>query len=931
MSRHAARNWSLFGFTLVALFLVGFFQPYRAQEKSAADRLLEVFTVRPIGPANMGGRIVDLAVVESDPDTIYVAAATGGLWKTTDKGATWTPLMDRITNSLGAVAVAPSDPNVVWVGGGEANPRNSVTWGNGVYKSIDAGKSWQHMGLKETQHIGRVVIHPKNPQIVYVAALGGTWGPNKERGLFKTTDGGKTWRHVLALDPDTGCIDVAIDPGDPDILYAAAYAVRRDGFSGGNPARQFGPKAGLYKSADGGQSWERMTEGLPKEEFGRCGLAIYQKNPNVLYAVVQTAKTPATVQGQPANKQGPVDAGGIFRSDDKGKTWTHLNSLCPRPFYYGQIRIDPSDDQNIYVLGVAFHISRDGGKTFSSGGKGAHPDHHALWINPKDSNHLVLGNDGGLYFSNNKGVAWTAIRGMAIGQFYAIGLDMRKPYRVYGGLQDNGSWGGPTATDRAEGITLADWLRVGGGDGFYCQVDPTDPYTVYSESQYGNLRRLNLKQTAGGGKGGFGGKSIRPGAKAAKADAGKDDKGKDDKAKDDKAKDDKGKDDKGKDDKGKDEKGKEEKGKGQKGGGKGKGFADTSGYRFNWSSPLLISPHQPQTLYYGGNFLFKSTTRGDQWDIVSPDLTRAKPKQKSSGNTITTIAESPKKQGILYVGTDDGNVQMSRDDGKSWIDLSKKFPGVPKDRWITRVECSHFAEGTAYVTIDRHRNDDRKPYLFKTTDYGATWRSLTGNLPGDSPLHVIRESSRNPNLLFVGNENGVYVSLDGGRAWQRFGTGLPIVPIHDLVIHPRDRDLVIATHGRSIYVTDIGPLEELTEKVLAKGAHVFSVRPALASVPKAVEPSKSKDFIAPNPPVGAAIYYYLKDSTPGAVAVTIADNTGKKLVTLEGPGRAGINRVMWNLRSPMNGKEWIARGDYAMQMQAGGQSLSGTVRVETTE
>jgi photosystem II stability/assembly factor-like uncharacterized protein len=829
-------------------------------------KLLDAFVARPIGPANMGGRIVDVAIVESDPKIMYIATASGGLWKTSDGGDTFTPIFDHETSvSIGSVAVSQSHPDVVWVGTGENNARNSVAWGDGIYRSTDGGKTWQNMGLKDSHSIGRVIIHPKNPDIVYVAVLGHLWGANKERGLFKTVDGGKTWQVSNFLDESTGFIDLAMDPEEPDILYATAYCVRRDAFAGGNPAVQYGPRAGLYKTADGGKNWEKMTNGLPNQVYGRCGIDIYRKDPKVVYAVVQTDKTPATVAGQAANGNTGPEFGGIFRSDDKGKTWRHVNSLCPRPFYYGQIRIDPSNDNRLYVLGVSFHVSSDAGKTFGTAAKGVHSDHHALWINPKNSDQLVLGNDGGLYFSKNKGQSFEAIRRMAIGQFYGISVDMRTPYHVYGGLQDNGSWGGPSATYTEGGIRLSDWFRIGGADGFYTACDPSDADTVYCESQYGKPSRVNLKNLAAGGKGKGGGKSIAV--------------------------------------------------KGQ-------------GNRWNWSSPLILSPHDPKTVLYGGNFLFKSTDRGDNWKQISPDLTYGPPgKSASTGHTLSTLSESPKKAGVIWAGSDDGRVHVTRDGGDKWVDVSGKVPGVPKDRWISRVEASHHAEGTCYLAITRYRNDDRKPYVFKTTDFGETWTNITSDLPHSGSVHVIRESSRNKDLLFVGTEFGLFTSLDGGGRWHALKGGLPTVAVHDLVIHPRDRDLVIGTHGRSIYVMDIGPLEELTAAVLDKQAHVFEVHPAIAFKWQKPAAEEKKSYIAPNPPYGAVIHYYLKSAPAKAVSVVILDATGRQMASLEGASRAGLHKVVWNLRADSE-KETVRPGEYMVVLLVGTAKELRKIRVE---
>ncbi len=837
--------------------------------------LLERLPLRNIGPANMGGRIVDLAVVESDPRTLYVAAATGGLFKSIDGGDSCVPVFDnQLTLSLGAVAVAPSKPEVVWVGAGEANARNSVSWGDGVYRSTDGGKTWQHCGLRETHHIGRIAVHPGNPDLAYVAALGHLWGKNRERGLFKTSDGGKTWQHVLALDDETGCVDVALDPAEPDVVYTCAYRVRRDGFSGGNPAVQLGDRAGLYRSVDAGKSWVKLSHGLPKGKYGRCGLSIYRKDPRIVFAVVQAEKTAVSVRGGAARGGTDPEQGGVFRSDDRGTTWKKLNDLCPRPFYYGQIRVDPTDEKRVYVLGISFHVSSDGGRTFTSPRGGAHPDHHALWINPKDPSHLVLGNDGGLYFSRSRGASWEAVRNLPLGQFYGIAVDMRRPYRVYGGLQDNGSWGGPSATLREDGITLSDWYRVAGADGFQCAVDPSDHNTFYAEGQYGMLWRIDLRRLEAARGQRTRPTSIRPGG----------------------------------------------------GGRTGATRRTPSPYRFNWSAPLLLSAHDPKVLYFGANVLFKSSNRGDRWEKISPDLTRSKEGARSTGNTISALAESPRKAGVLYAGSDDGRVHVSRDGGKTWTDHSDRIPGVPAERWITRIECSHHDEGTAYLAISRHRNDDRKPYLFRTTNFGRSWTPLAGNLPAGAVLHVVRESSRNRNLLFAGTEQGLFVSLDAGNRWSRLRK-CPAVPVHDLVIHPRERELVIGTHGRSIYLLDVAPLEELTDKVLAARAHLFEVRPALLFEPrKPAAQATGRRYLASNPPYGAAIWFHLE--APGEAHFMVQDAYGRVLASWKAAGVAGLQQTFWDLRT--NGKEpqRVKPGEYTLTMQAASQAAVKKLRVE---
>lgn len=859
---------------------------------------------RNIGPSNMGGRIADVGVAETDPNTWYIGVGNGGVWKTTTGGNNWLPVFDQQdTLCIGAVAVAPSDANVVYVGTGEANPRNSVSWGHGIYKSVDGGKTWSAPVLPDSHHVGRIVVHPNNPDVAYAAILGHLWAPNKDRGLYKTVDGGQSWQLSKFLDDNTGFVDVAIDPSDPETLYAAAYPVRRDGFSGGSPRSQWGPNGGLYRTGDGGKTWTKMGGGLPDRPCGRCGISIYRKDPRIVYAIVQTDKTenPNDNRGQAANSNDEdIEYGGVFRSEDKGRTWQKVNDLVPRPFYYGQIRVDPNDDKRVYVLGVQFFVSSDGGETFNAGRGGTHSDHHALWIDPRDSHHVILGNDGGLYESKDKTRSWEALRGMAIGQFYGVAVDMRTPYRVYGGLQDNGSWGGPTATDRADGITMADWRRVGGGDGFRAAVDPTDPDTVYVESQGGNLQRVNLR-TLGtrGGRGAGAGKAAEEDAPQGKAAPGKAAQGKTG----------------------------GRRGTGQLGGIRPRAERDGPAYRFNWNSPLLLSPHDPKTLYFGGNFLFRSTNRGDRWERISPDLTRGA-EARSAGHTLTAIAESPLKAGVLYAGTDDGKLHVTRDGGQTWTDLSEKIPGVPQDRWITSVDCSHTDEGTAYLTIDRHRNDDLKPYVFKTTDYGETWTSLANDLPPRTPVHVVRGSSKNPNLLFVGTEHGLFASLDAGGHWRRVTNGLPpAVTIHDLVIHPRDRELVIGTHARSIYVMDIAPLEELTDATVTAAAHLFAVKPVVATEPWPPQPAgDGRVFKGENPPHGAKLAYWLSANT-GPVTLAIADEAGKTVATWDRPGTPGFHQVIWDLR-PSDGKDVAAVGEYTVTLKTAAGARTRKLRLD---
>jgi photosystem II stability/assembly factor-like uncharacterized protein len=834
--------------------------------------LLKNFTARCLGPASMGGRIVDIAVVEGKPATIFVASASGGLWKTTNNGGTWTPVFDQQdTISIGDVAVAPSDPNIVWVGTGEANARNSVSWGDGIYKSKDGGKSWTNMGLKDTHHIGRIVIHPKNPDIVYVAALGHFWGPNKERGLFKTTDGGKTWTCSKFLSEDCGFVDVVTDPENPETLLAAAYAVRRNAFSVGDPmAMQFSPLGGVYKTTDGGTSWTKITKGLPERPTGRIGLDSYRHDPKVIYAIIQTDKTAnATVAGQAAKSGDDPATGGIFRSEDGGDSWKKVNDLCPRPFYFGQIRVDPSDDQRVYVCGIGLSVSSDGGKTFrGDGAPRTHPDYHAFWIDPRDSDHLILGCDGGLYFSYDRGTTWEHIDNLPLAQFYAVAADMRKPYWVYGGLQDNGTWGGPSATHNNGGIANYDWLRLFGGDGFYCQVDPADYNTIYLEMQYGGLSRVNL---AKGGEV----KSIRPQARE-------------------------------------------------------------GGARYNWCSPMLLSPHNAHTIYYGGNRVYKSIDRGDHWQTISPDLTRGQT------GTLTVLAESPITAGRLWAGSDDGKIHYSKDGGSTWLDLSQKVPDVPDARAISRIEPSHFDAETVYITIDRHRNDDYKPYIFKSTDGGEHWQPIAHNLPADGSVYVVREDRKNKNLLFVGTEFGLYISLNGGESWERLRGGLPTVAVFDCMVHPRDQDLVIATHGRGMYVVNIAPLQQLTPEILDAKAALFDPPPATAFTMRSLQNGPApRRYMAANPTYGATITYYLKDRLDNRAKITILDALGNELQELAGKDEPGIHHATWDLRprvgaAPAGGRRTnfsavVPPGDYVVKLTGGGVTVMKKLHVESEE
>ena len=830
---------------------------------------------RNIGPANMGGRINDFAVVEADPNIVFAATASAGVWRTTNNGVTWEPVFDeQPVSSIGDIAVAPSDPSIVWVGSGESNNRQSSSWGNGVYKSTDGGDSWTNVGLEDTLHIGRIVIHPTNPEVVYVAATGHLWGPNDDRGLYKTTDGGQTWTNTLFIDRDTGMTDVAMDPVSPGTLYAASYQRRRTafGFSGG------GPGSGIYKTTNGGESWRRLTDGLPDGITGRVGLDIYRSDPRIVYAVVQNAN------------------GGMFRSDDRGESWTRMSDTNPRPMYYSQIRIDPLNDQRIWAAGARMFYSQDGGKTFVDDWvQTIHGDFHALWINPADSNHMLAGSDGGVHYSYDRGRTWDFVNTMALGQFYEIGYDMETPYNIYGGLQDNGSWGGPVRTLYRRGITNEDWFRVGGGDGFYTQVDPNDPTTIYVESQNGNVSRLNLETSER--------KSIRPEPED-----------------------------------------------------------ESERYRFDWNSPILISPHNSQTIYYGGNRLFKSTDRGDTWTRTD-DLTREQDRDEmpimgvevtddtpsrhdgiSTFGQIISISESPRREGVLYVGTDDGNVQVSQDGGTSWQEVAGLIPGLPEGTYVSRVQASYHADTRVYATMDGHRSDDYSVYVYVSEDSGDSWRSLASNIPDGHTMNVIREHPRNENLLVLGGEFGAYITINRGGEWHQIKGAVPTVPVDDIAIHSRDNDLILGTHGRSIWVLDdMTPLEKLSEGVLASDLHLFDVRDAVGyRINNHKGNTGHKMFIAPNPPEGALIHYFLNDEVDGedAVEVTIRDGAGEVIRTFDGSGSVGLNRVNWDLRHeppvPLTGQGGFGGpppgpralpGIYGVQVTVGGRQVTTSVEV----
>ena len=828
-------------------------------------KLFSEMKARSIGPAGMSGRIADIRAVVSDPNVIYVGAATGGVWKSTNGGLTWKPIFDeQPLSSIGSIGIFQKNPSIIWVGTGEGNPRNSAGVGNGIFKSLDGGQTWKFLGLEKTERIHRIVLHPWDENIAFVAAMGTAWGENPERGVYKTTDGGKTWKKVLYVNEKTGCAELVMDPSNPNKLFAAMWEYRRWPwfFNSG------GKGSGLFVTYDGGETWKKITEkdGLPKGNLGRIGIAIARSNPDIVYALVEAKKS------------------ALCRSDDGGRHWRIVNqerNVNSRPFYYADIRVDPENENRIYSLQSRLLISEDGGKSFHSIRSRIHSDNHALWIHPENGKLLIDGNDGGVAISYDRGKTWRFVENLPLAQFYHVSYDMQIPFNIYGGMQDNGSWRGPSQVWENMGIRNFHWHEVGFGDGFATLCDPTDPNVGYAMSQGGYLIRFNIKTGER--------KDIRPPA------------------------------------------------------------PDSIKLRFNWNAGIALDPFDAKTVYFGSQFVHKSSDGGDSWEIISPDLTTNDPekqKQNESGGltydvtnaenycSILTIAPSPVQQGVIWVGTDDGQVQVTTDGGKTWTNVTKNIPKLPPTTWCPHIEASKFDAGTAYAVFDDHRRANWTTYIYKTENFGKKWKSLTKNNPVKNAkppqqwgfAHTIEQDPVNRNLLYLGTEFGLFISFDDGEHWMKWKHGVPTAPVRALAVHPRDLDLIIATHGRAAYILDdVRPLEAFSKKIHEKKLHLFQIPKAYQHEIKAMPgyhyPGDTY-FRGENRPYGALITYYVnpdlvkkletkKKNQPEQetrqrrrfqkakinASIEIYDADGKRVRKFDAPLKKGINRTVWNLRS----------------------------------
>jgi photosystem II stability/assembly factor-like uncharacterized protein len=844
---------------------------------------LEAFAPRPVGPAVTGGRVHDLEGLPNDPSTLFVATASGGLWKTTNRGQTWKNVFENMpVSTFGDVAIARSNPAIMYAGTGEQNNRQSTSWGNGVYRSEDGGETWTHVGLAETRHIGKVEVHPSNPDVAYVAALGNLWAPNPERGVFRTTDGGQTWERVLYVDENTGAVDLVMNPADPEVLYAATYQRQRKawGFNGG------GPGSGIHMTTDGGDHWVELTRGIPEGDKGRIGLAISHSNPRVLGALIEHP-----------------EESGTYRSENGGMSWEKVNNRNGRPMYYSEIFIDPSNENRVYTLATSSFKSEDGGRTFEEIAArptydvGVHADHHALWIDPSNPNHFFLGGDAGLHETYDMGVNFRKLNNFDIGQFYGIGVDMQDPYYIYGGMQDNHSWKGPSQTRRYIGIVGDDWEQIGFGDGMYWQIDPTSPRYAYGNSQNGNYVRFDALTGDM--------LDISPTEPV----------------------------------------GAEEE------------------YRWDWVSPSLVSRHDPSTVYVGGNRLFISRDRGLSWErtddltrqldreeleimgVAGRDVTISKNDGTSSNSEITVIAESPLDASILWVGTDDGNIQVSRDGGSTWAEVAGNVDGVADGTYVSRIVASAAGPGVAYAAFDAHRDGDFDPYVFKTEDFGESWTALHGD-PLRGSVNSMVEHPDNPHVLFLGTEHHMYVTGDAGGSWTMMAN-LPTTHYDDILIHPREKDLVLGTHGRSIWILDdTRPFAEWSDSE-GRAAHLFSARPGtIFQYRKDTSYRGQAEFHGRNPDDGVYLTYRIAEGSED-VRMAIRNASGDLVREMAVPGSAGVHRVNWDLRHghpdvPLAWEPWdhpqlprpvetrgpfVSPGSYTVTLEANGASSTTDVEV----
>jgi len=822
------------------------------------EHVLSAFTYRNVGPFRMGARVSDIAVPSKPARdhlyTFYVSFWTGGLWKTTNNGTTFTPVFDNQgAFAIGDVTLAPSNPDVVWVGTGDAFTSRSSYAGNGVYKSTDGARTWTNVGLRDSHHISRIVVHPTNPDVVYVAAMGHLYSDNAERGVFRTTDGGKTWKKVLYVNERVGVIDLVMDPRDPQVLYAATYEKQRLPWQMVNG----GPGSGIYKTTDGGATWARLTNGLPQGKIGRIGLDIHLANPDVLYAVIENENPrPGATDSAPNGRPARTTIGGeVYRTTDAGRTWTKTSAddydVSPKgAYYFSQLRVSPSDPNEIYVTQDGLRHSLDGGKTWDAPRMFPRMfgDVRTLWIDPENARRMIQGSDGGIAMSYDGGLTSDAYDNIPVGEVYTVAADNADPYNVYVGLQDHEHWKGPSNTGLGR-VTPDDWRAVGNGDGITVAVDPTDDRWLYTTREYGGHRRVDQRTGLD--------TYIQPPQRA----------------------------------------------------------AGLPPHRWLWEPPLVVSPHDGRTLYAGSQVLLRSDDRGDHWTEISPDLSTNptdKILRESEGSVpggipwfaISTIAESPKVRGLLWAGTSDGRVHVTQDGGRTWSDRTAAVgkAGGRTDAYVMRVVASAHAPGRAYVAESGYKFDDFTPYLYRTDDYGATWTPLVAGLP-HAPVNVVYEDPRNADLLFAGTDAGLYVSLDRGAHWTRMNNNMPAVPVRDVLVHPRERDLIVGSYARDLWITNVSALEELTGEVLSEDAHLFTVRPTTQRV---TWQFGANDYLfgqrhqqTPNDPSGMLIRYWLKSAAPGdSAVVTIADSTGSVLTRLKGPGAAGVNTVVWNTRRP---------------------------------